>query len=153
MWILLIKITNQILIDDVEKGNNDIKDKYKTDFIRYSIKKDDQFSEKLIDKKNFMLFTENNDEISHFKNRLKAYSKKRLERISIIGQNEFVGLMECSIQWPYSATTVTCLSNTATYYKVNKDDLFRRIELNDSSLIKLLKQKLMLMSKLSFINL
>ena len=94
----MIKIIYQISIDDVEKGNNDIKDKYKTDFIRYSVKKDDQFSEKLIDKKNFMLFTENNDEISNFKNRLKAYSKKRLERISIIGQNEFVGLMECSIQ-------------------------------------------------------
>jgi len=71
----LIKIIYQISIDDVEKGNNDIKDKYKTDFIRYSVKKDDQFSEKLIDKKNFMLFTENNDEISNFKNRLKAYSK------------------------------------------------------------------------------
>jgi hypothetical protein len=94
-----------------------------------------------------VLYSENKSELKEFQERIKNLTKHK-ERVSIIGENNCVGLLECAISCPYWTTSLTCLTNNSVYYKIHKDDLFRRIESDTQALMQLMKQKLMLLSKL-----
>ncbi|CAI2373140.1 unnamed protein product [Moneuplotes crassus] len=133
--------------DSIEKGTEGIRDKYKADFLRYSTVNCKPEILNLIDQATQMVFSNEDSELQRFKKNHKEYKKQRTEKISIIGSNETVGLIEAVLDCPYYASTVTCVSSTGVYHRINKEDLFRKVDIAHPGLLQLVKQKLFLISK------
>lgn len=101
----------------------------------------------LINQATQIVLSSEDNELQKFKKNHKEYKKQRIEKISIIGSNETVGLIEAVLDCPYYASTVTCISSTGVYHKISKEDLFRKVDIAHPGLLQLVKQKLFLISK------
>ncbi|CAI2372049.1 unnamed protein product [Moneuplotes crassus] len=133
--------------DKIKKGIEEHTDRYRADFLRYITPEFPEKLEHLINQQTGILFSSENDELGRFKKNSRCFKKERTEKISIIGKNETTGIVEVLLGCPYYACTVTCISGTGIYHKVNKEDLFRKIDPLNPNLLQLVKQKLILMSK------
>lgn len=108
--------------------NND-KDKYMSDFLRYGLPVGKKKLLRMVNDENLILFSNDSDELKRYKASMKDFKQQKIERLSIIGVNETVGLVESVLDCPYWTSTVTCTSNHGVYYQITKEDLFRRIDI------------------------
>lgn len=67
---------------------------------------------------------------------------KRTTRISILGENEEFGALECIVNCPYCITNVKCISLKGTVLTINKDNLFGKIPRTNEKLLEIARQKI-----------
>lgn len=128
-----------------EYGNN-TQVPYKAKFLKFISYNSNECIASMFEEDSLMLYSDNKSELEDFRTDTKKM-KRHKERVSILGKNECVGLIEWALNCPYWVTTVTWISNEASYFKIHKEDLFRRIDTSFPPMLKLTKQKLILLSK------
>ena len=98
----------------------------------------------LLDPNTKILHSSNKKEIDLLKISLKGL-KKKVIRVSSVGENECLGLIEGFVDCPYSFVTITCTSEDAVVHKIKKNDMNIKLDYRTTALImQNLKDKLSL---------
>ncbi|CAI2385961.1 unnamed protein product [Moneuplotes crassus] len=117
-----------------------LQDSNKLGFRRMVIDMQRPYLDKLINFKNQIFVTTDENELSTLKSQYKG-SVKNTTRMCLMSSCETFGLIELILNAPFRIFNIKCVSNTSTVYSMSKEEFFRRIPRNTDTLIENFTQK------------